>query len=853
MRTLLSGGTNADLGDPPSDAHRRLRDAVEGLSHHRSGGLDVATLVRQCLRRESRISHHSPVVRVPLGGAWPGSEDWEACSCTATRDGPEAVRVRADAWHPDWLETGDDGFDDISVAAGWPAAARRPDAEVTADPFFANLLGPQYETYRTPGQRQAVRAAVTMADSATLIVNLPTGSGKTEVAIVLALAKRDARAISLLIVPTISLAHDLERRIQPILCATGRADVPVAHTGDTPADVKAAMYRRIREGTQPVVVTSPESALQSLRQPLLDAATSGHVRSFVIDEAHLVRQWGTSFRPEFQALAGLRDRMLEAAPRSFRTLLLSATISDPDLDLLVRLFGAPGPTELVAANALRPEPEYWYAGSPDRMTREARTVEALLHLPKPALLYVTKPADAERWRTLLQQEGLRRVAVVTGPTAAAERADVLAGLRGDSEATRYDVVVANSAFGLGISYDAIRTVIHACLPETIDRYYQEVGRGGRDGYAALSLVSWTPSDRQVQRALATTTVIGWEKARARWNAMRAAAERLENGGMVVDLDVYPPYLRDTSDLNVAWNLASLALMRRAGMVDIVLPTSERRIASEEGSASMGSPMSDRLWTRSLVVHIRSGELRSDAAWQLAWASLRTAIEQEDAQQLAAMEQALSPGVRLCNLLSSVYVAAADHGLGSSVSYLQPVLACGRCQTCRGETLTIPVTPEPIAGRHAQGAISERLRSAIGGSTAVTVLFDPSRSDREVLVRRFISTVASHGVQSFVMPDRWRDLPEFHGESFGSAFGLLLVSALESEPVLLPPVPTAVVVDLDGTGLRSSWYVPQRQPLVLVLAPTTTRHPTNPQWMLGDVPPTDDGASFDLEEFLHQLS
>ena len=107
-------------------------------------------------------------------------------------------------------------------------------------------------------------------------------------------------------------------------------------------------------------------------------------------------------------------------------------------------------------------------------------LEALRHVPRPAILYVTRVVDAKAWRDRLEAEGFEHAELVHGETGANERDRILRGWRdGD-----IDLVVATSAFGLGIDYRHVRAVVHACIPESLDRFYQEVGRGGRDGRRA---------------------------------------------------------------------------------------------------------------------------------------------------------------------------------------------------------------------------------------------------------------------------------------------------------------------------------------------------------------------------------
>jgi ATP-dependent DNA helicase RecQ len=120
------------------------------------------------------------------------------------------------------------------------------------------------------------------------------------------------------------------------------------------------------------------------------------LRYFVIDEAHIVEQWGDEFRPAFQELPGLRRDLLRLT--SFTTLLLTATLTESCLDTLETLFGKPGPFQVISAVQLRPEPSYWFAWCQSEEIRKQRLIEAVYHLPRPLIVYATKREDVRRWK-----------------------------------------------------------------------------------------------------------------------------------------------------------------------------------------------------------------------------------------------------------------------------------------------------------------------------------------------------------------------------------------------------------------------------------------------------------------------
>jgi superfamily II DNA helicase RecQ len=157
-----------------------------------------------------------------------------------------------------------------------------------------------------------------------------------------------------------------------------------------------------------------------------------------------------------------------------------------------------------------------------------------------------------------------------------------------------DIVVATSAYGLGVDQPDVRTILHACIPESIDRYYQEVGRGGRDGNPSVSLVIYTERDRRVAQRLSLTTVIGSEKAKLRWEAMWEDGASTQSGARIVRTDTIPPYLDVNNERNEQWNLLTLLLMQRAGMIDIELPPTPSQSPDQDPDAW------ERLWTEHVV-------------------------------------------------------------------------------------------------------------------------------------------------------------------------------------------------------------------------------------------------------------
>lgn len=565
--TSLLAGAEGSAWTALAPSVERLRIALTEAPQ-RASAIDLAVLLRQALRFEHARRNYavSPTVFV-AHGRFADFESWDRLGMRATW-AAGGRQVTALPWRPGWLSgSGEHGVDAFAAAEAVRREFNTTDSE--GDPFLVAVGRP---SYRSRGQRAAVRAALSTPAGGTLVVALPTGEGKS---IIFQLAQRvgfvggghdEGPGVTLVIVPTVALAVNHEAEAVNV-CGLSK---PLAFQGGNDAE-NSVIAKRIADGSQGLCFASPESACGRLRDPLRQAAEAGHLRALVVDEAHLVDQWGTGFRTEFQELSGLRRELLAAAPprHRMRTLLLSATLTDASLETLRALFGTDGAFESIAAVQLRPEPDYWVAPVAAEQQRIDQVIEALHHTPRPAVLYVTEVADAIAWRARLLAAGFRRFAMIHGKTSRAEREDIVKQWRDG----RLDIVIGTSAFGLGIDYSHARTIVHACVPETLDRFYQEVGRGGRDGRSSLSLIAPTAKDFVTAKKINAQQVIGIARGLRRWTTMFERKLTLADGGLAVRIDGRPGADERDIDMfgetNTDWNLRTVALMARAGLVRLL--------------------------------------------------------------------------------------------------------------------------------------------------------------------------------------------------------------------------------------------------------------------------------------------
>jgi RecQ family ATP-dependent DNA helicase len=349
-----------------------------------------------------------------------------------------------------------------------PPPARRAPAGATPEELL-RLLG--LTTFR-PGQRDAVQAALDGRDA---LVVMPTGGGKSLCYQLPALAGDD---LTVVVSPLIALMRDQCAR----LTALGHPAVMLASGGD--GEANRAALDAIRDGRATVCFAAPERfASGAFRAALAGRA----IALFVVDEAHCVSEWGHDFRPDYLRLASV-----------------IAELGHPPVMACTATATPKVAEEIVARLALR-EPERVRSGF-DRpnlsfdvlpfdgegsVARKRATLVAGLRMEenRPAVVYCGTRRSTEEIAELLTAEGLRVAAYHAGIPAETRSSRQDAFMRGDA-----DVVVATNAFGMGVDKADVRSVWHWALPSSLEAYYQEAGRAGRDGRPARAVLLASRAD-----------------------------------------------------------------------------------------------------------------------------------------------------------------------------------------------------------------------------------------------------------------------------------------------------------------------------------------------------------------------
>jgi ATP-dependent DNA helicase RecQ len=783
---------------------------------------DLQALLRHLLLRESFRSDSEINLRVPTHGWWPSIEEWGYYSVSCLTVGENSLLLTAKAWHPDWLGGGElgvfaDAFSDKIV---------REDGSCFADPFIRDATG--YEHYSCPGQREAIRATFLMPYGHTLIVNLPTGSGKSLVGQAPALVNRQ-EGMTLFVVPTVALAIDQARQMGNYFRRAGNINQtwPLAwYSGLSDLD-RAEIRRRMCDGTQRILFTSPEALTTSLLRTVFEVARAGMLKYLVIDEAHLVTQWGDAFRPAFQALAGLRNSLLrQAGINPFRTLLLSATFTSETVETLAILFGPPESVQMVSAVHLRPEPQYWFYRANSPNDKQNRILEALRHAPRPFVLYVTTRDDALRWERLLKSKvaGYQRIERFDGTTPSQLREKIIH----DWSDNKLDGVVATSAFGVGIDKSDVRTIIHATIPETLDRFYQEVGRGGRDGKPSVSLLVYDNSDWRLPERLAMPTIISNELGFARWKALYDSRESDGHNELFkINLEAIRQGLPGSNEENVKWNMRTLILMSRARFLELDVEPNNQ-LSDDMDDFSPSSPLAAMA-----IVRIRM--LRNDHLLPVAWEQIvspsRAKTLNAGMNNLRLMRTLLLGGAEVASTLADLY------RIRLPTFHVDVTEVCGGCPVDRFDDFRKARYRVPIAVpiQNVLQANMDRLCSTFPylDPRYVLIFYQPD-NPLPLIIKSLKWLVRECGIQELCADDRSElaqssDWQQLYRQSPTGVVIHRNFQQLDEERY--SPLARLTFFDGNATAQEIKKVSELQRPFHLVILPTSTQDPKHPNRFL----------------------
>ena len=383
-----------------------------------------------------------------------------------------------------------------------------------------------------PEQREAAEAVVAGRD--TLVV-MPTGSGKSAVYQVAALRLGGPTVV---VSPLIALQRDQLEAID---------DAGVARAAALNSTLRASERRETLEAlarrTLEFLFLAPE---QLAGEELLATIRDARPGLFVVDEAHCISEWGHDFRPEYLRLGAVVEELGHPT-----VLALTATASPPVREEIVERLGLRAP--LVVVHGFdRPNIRLAVESfSHEREKREA-LLAAVTAAEKPGIVYAATRAGAEEIAAALSERGVRARAYHAGMRGAEREQAQEAFMEDDIE-----VIVATTAFGMGVDKPNVRFVFHHDVSDSVDSYYQEIGRGGRDGEPASAVLFYRPQDLGLRRFFAGGGNVDVDEVARVADAVEAR-----------EAPTAPHALQDATGLSQSKLASALSRLEEVGAVEI---------------------------------------------------------------------------------------------------------------------------------------------------------------------------------------------------------------------------------------------------------------------------------------------
>jgi ATP-dependent DNA helicase RecQ len=327
-----------------------------------------------------------------------------------------------------------------------------------------------FEAFR-PGQAEIVSAVL---DGRDVLAVMPTGSGKS-LCYQLPALLRDS--LTIVVSPLIALMRNQVAQLR------GYGIAAAALNSANDANENRAVLDRLARGDLRLVYIAPE---RLVRPDTLDLLKRAKVTLLAVDEAHCISQWGHDFRPEYAALGTVQAALGGVQTVAFTATADAATRSD----ILAKLFGREAVVFVHGFD--RPNLRLAMAAKAGGRKQVADFVVA--HRGQSGIVYCSSRRKTEALAEFLRDTGIKALAYHAGmePADRSRHQDIF--LQEDGV-----VVVATVAFGMGIDKPDVRFVLHADMPATIESYYQEIGRAGRDGLPADTLTLYGMGDIRLRR------------------------------------------------------------------------------------------------------------------------------------------------------------------------------------------------------------------------------------------------------------------------------------------------------------------------------------------------------------------
>ena len=404
-----------------------------------------------------------------------------------------------------------------------------------------------YDEFR-PLQEDIIRS---IADGNDTIGLMPTGGGKSLTFQVPALAKE---GICLVVTPLIALMKDQVENLK-------RRDIKAAaiHSGLTRDEINITLDNCIFGGTK-FLYLSPERISTELFQ---NKVQQMNVNLLAIDEAHCISQWGYDFRPSYLKIVEIRELMPDTP-----VLALTATAT-PEVvdDIQERLHFKK--KNLFQKSFRRDNLAYVVRPSEDK---EQQLLNIISKIPGSAVVYVRNRKKTKEYSELLLKNGISASSFHAGMPQ--EVKDKRQKMWTDGEIR---VIVSTNAFGMGIDKPDVRLVIHMDAPDSLEAYFQEAGRGGRDGKKAYAVLLWSNNDKMRLKRGAALAFPEKDKILNVYDALGNFFQLAAGSGFGMVYDFNMGVFCKAYRMNVLTVFNSLKILQRAGYIEF---TEELQLAAK---------------------------------------------------------------------------------------------------------------------------------------------------------------------------------------------------------------------------------------------------------------------------------